>query len=385
MVLTWDAETTIKNRGNAFTKSNKLVSYALKLDSGETESHYYDEVEFLHPLRVAFEKAKLIIAFNAKFDLHWAARYGIRPNPRVRVWDCQIAEFILRGFKGSYPSLNEALERFGLGQKNDEVAEYWDVGIDTTEIPRETLLLYNERDVDLTYQLYLCQLKAMSQKQITLCMLKGLDLLVLQEMEENGIKFDVEKSKKLAAETELELGTVNEQLMAYSPSPRINLDSGQQLSIFLYGGKLEFEVLDSVEIRVYKTGPRKGQTYEKKFFRTETADCPRRFEPLPKTELKLQYLGQTVYQSGEEVLKTLRAPTKPQKQVIELLLKRAKLEKLLSTYYRAIPELLEEMEWGDYIHGSYNQCVAATGRLSSSKPNMQNFAGVVDELLITRF
>lgn len=385
MIVTFDVETTIKNKGNPFTKSNRMVSYALKEEEKEVYPEYHDHVEYTYRLKKAVEAAKLLIGFNIKFDLHWAARHGIYPNDRVRVWDCQIAEFILRGFKGSYPSLNEALERFGLGQKDDEVAEYWDVGIDTTEIPRETLLRYNARDVELTYQLYLQQYKALSEKQRTLCILKGLDLLVLQEMEENGIKYDVEKSKQLAAETELELGKITKQLMALSPSPHINLDSGQQLSILLYGGNLEFEVLDHAEIRVYKSGAKKGQEYEKKFFRTETATCPRLFEPLPKTQLKLSYLGQDVYQTGEEVLKTLRAPRKEQKAIIQLLLQRAKLEKLLSTYYRALPELLEEMEWGEYIHGSLNQCVAATGRLSSSKPNTQNFAGVVDDLIITRF
>jgi DNA polymerase I-like protein with 3'-5' exonuclease and polymerase domains len=46
---------------------------------------------------------------------------------------------------------------------------------------------------------------------------------------------------------------------------------------------------------------------------------------------------------------------------------------------------MEEMEWGDYVHGSYNQVVARTGRLSSNKPNMQNNPEVVDRMFISRF
>ena len=50
-----------------------------------------------------------------------------------------------------------------------------------------------------------------------------------------------------------------------------------------------------------------------------------------------------------------------------------------------LPQLLEKMEWGEYLHGQYNQCVAATGRLSSSAPNMQNFSGDVDQLPMSRY
>ena len=68
-----------------------------------------------------------------------------------------------------------------------------------------------------------------------------------------------------------------------------------------------------------------------------------------------------------------------------MLLIRAELAKLVDTYYGKLPELLEKMEWGEFLHGQYNQCVAATGRLSSSAPNMQNFSGDVDRLLVSRY
>jgi DNA polymerase I-like protein with 3'-5' exonuclease and polymerase domains len=65
---------------------------------------------------------------------------------------------------------------------------------------------------------------------------------------------------------------------------------------------------------------------------------------------------------------------------------RAENAKLIDTYFGALPELINKMEWQDnYIHGSYNQCVAATGRLSSTKPNMQNFSAAVDEVLVSRY
>jgi DNA polymerase-1 len=55
--------------------------------------------------------------------------------------------------------------------------------------------------------------------------------------------------------------------------------------------------------------------------------------------------------------------------VIPLLLDYKKYEKLLTTYLEPIPELIDNH---DCIHGSFNQCVTDTGRLSSSEPNLQN-------------
>ena len=72
--------------------------------------------------------------------------------------------------------------------------------------------------------------------------------------------------------------------------------------------------------------------------------------------------------------------------VIELLLERATLEKRVSTYYRGLSKLRVESNWKEgYIHGQLNQCVASTGRLSSSKPNLQNFDGEIKELFYSRY
>lgn len=346
-------------------------------------------MDFLHSLRESFKVARLIVGFNLKFDLSWAARYGVTPTDGVRIWDCQIAEFIIGGQKKAYPSLAECCEKYGLGSKDDKIAEYWGLGIDTPDIPLEELQIYNDLDVELTYKLYLSQVAVMTNKQKRLCMLMGLDLLVLQEMEMNGVKFDVELCKKKELETGEKLRVVTEELLALSPTPLINLDSGQQLSCLLYGGAFEVTTVAGEEERIYKSGIKKGRPYVKYFYQTDVYECPAIFTPLHRTEYKLPLRvgdkAYTVYQSGEDVLKQLRATSKRQKRVIELLLLRAEYAKLMDTYFGKIPLLLENMEWDEYLHGQYNQCVAATGRLSSSGPNMQNFSGEVDQLLVSRY
>lgn len=367
-----------------------MVCLAWKVDDAETQTSYFTELELSKGLREAFGKAKLLVGFNIKFDLHWARRLGVLPPEGVRVWDCQIAEFLLRGQTGAYPSLNEALARFELGQKIDKIAEYWAMGIDTTDIPKDELLLYNQEDVELTYRLYQKQLEALTPKLRRLCWVMGLDLLVLEEMEWNGVKLNVEMCKQKAEAVSGEIETLRAELLEYAPTRLLNLGSGHHLSCFLFGGAFELTVPDRVETLVYKSGPRKGESYERTFWKTEVVECTPLFNPLKGTETKLKSKAggreHTVYSTGEDVLKQLRKPTAKHRKIIECLLRLAEYEKLLSTYYGALPALLEEMEWTDStIHGQFNQVVARTGRISSSNPNMQNFSGAVDELLVSRF
>ena len=62
------------------------------------------------------------------------------------------------------------------------------------------------------------------------------------------------------------------------------------------------------------------------------------------------------------------------------------MQKRMTTYYHGLVKLIDEMKWKkDTIHGQLNQCVAKTGRLSSSKPNLQNFDGEIKTLFTTRY
>ena len=387
-VITFDVETTTKNKGNPFTASNKLVSYAIKVEGEETTFNYYTAIDFLGSLR-RLPKAKLVVGFNVKFDLHWARRYGIVPSVGARIWDCQIAEFIIRGQQGAYPSLNEALQRFDLGGKNDKIAEYWALGVDTTDVPVDELRVYNILDVDLTYKLYLKQQEVMTEKQKKLCLVMGLDLLVLADMEWNGVKFDVDLCRTKALETEASLSKIADELRSFVESSRFNWDSGYHLSCLLYGGSFAVDYVESVTQEVYKTGARKGESYDKNRWGTEVFSFEPLFSPIKnsKTKLVSKVEGKEypIYATGVDVLKQLKKPSKRHRRLIEVLLERSELAKLLDTYYGAMPQLLDKMEWGDVLHGQYNQVVAATGRLSSSSPNMQNFSGDADELLVSRY
>lgn len=139
MIITFDVETSTINKGNPFTASGKLVSYSVKVDSQPSSFNYWTQLDFLNELRARFQHAKLLVGFNLKFDLSWASRMGIKLPDRIRIWDCQLAEFIITGQKGSYPSLDECSAKYKLGSKDDRIAEYWAMGVDTEFIPKEEL------------------------------------------------------------------------------------------------------------------------------------------------------------------------------------------------------------------------------------------------------
>ena len=128
----------------------------------------------------------------------------------------------------------------------------------------------------------------------------------------------------------------------------------------------------------YLSGPKVGTTETRHRWETVTQSFPRLYEPIKGSELKKPGFWST----DEATLKTLKG----NKDLIKLLLKRAEMEKWLGTYLKGIPKKHREMDWpGDIVHGTFNQCGVITGRLSSSKPNLQNLDPRINEYIITRF
>ena len=294
-----------------------------------------------------------------------------------------LAEFILSGQTNTFASLNSLAELYGLPAKHDEVADYWSKGISTEDIPPEIVETYGNWDVDLTYQVYLKQLEdpRMTDKIKKLILLDGLDLLVLQEMEYHGLKYNKERSLKLAEESNGRIEEIEQALLKYGGVEELNFDSDDQLSAYLYGGSISKDVYTPIT-SILKSGPNKGKERTiNRFVRTDTISFDGFFTPLKGSALKKE----GIYSTAGDVLKQLKAKSKLQKVIIELLLERAELAKLSGTYYEGLPKRMEEMQWPEFIHGEYNQVVARTGRLSSSKPNMQNNPPEADQLFESRY
>lgn len=372
-LLALDTETTIWNKGNPYDKRNKLCCYSFASESFSGSRLW--SADSKASLDLAVSNTDLVIGFNFKFDLAWLLKYEVDQLRDKHIWDVQIAEFILSHQTNRFPSLNETCERYGLETKLDVVkTEYWDKGINTDQIPWDVLEEYATRDAELTLACYHAQRKLMTPAQVKLCFLMCQDMKILQEMEANGIPFDEQLCEQRALEVNDKISTLKGKLAAIYPDVPINFASNDHLSAFLYGGVVK---QDSKEhIGFFKTGAKAGQPKYKNIV-IEHA-LPRLYEPLKGSAMAK--LGN--FATDEGTLRKLRG----NKNVVNMILELSKLEKLNGTYYKGLVKLRDEMNWEHgMLHGNFNQTTAQTGRLSSSKPNLQNFASELQDIFISKY
>jgi len=370
-ILCIDTETTTSNKGNPYDATNKLVcwSYATDSMSGTWPA------SALHLMPPMLREDTIVVGFNFKFDLHWLMKTGVYQLRNKQIWDVQIAEFILSNQTHRFPSLNETCVKYGFETKLDVVkTEYWDKGIDTDAIPWDVLSEYATRDAELTLACYHAQRKRMSSAQVKLCFLMCQDLQILQEMEANGIPFDEELCKTRAKEVDDKISTIKTKLSAIYPSVPINFASNDHLSAFLYVGIVKEESKE--HIGFFKSGQKVGQPKYKNIIIEHT--LPRLYTPLKGSAMAKE--GNFATDEG-----TLRK-LKGKKGLVDLILELSKLEKLNGTYYNGLVKLRDQMNWEPgLLHGNFNQTTAQTGRLSSSKPNLQNFASELQDIFISKY
>ena len=385
-VLASDTESTGATNGtygSAFTPSNKLIciSYAGSNIESNVLPIEYSATPYGDNLRrfsALLDGADLLVGFAFKHDLHWYKRYGINFRHK-RIWDCQLAHFIMNYQKFPDPSLHEVGIALGRGEKIDVVKkEYWEKGIDTDGVPWDILYEYALNDADdLTWQIYLEQERLLRPfpKLRNLIFMQCQDILVTQEMEWNGLKYNLQKSKEKGREVRVEIEGITQELNTLCPI-ELDWNSKDHLSAFLYGGVVKKQ--ERVQ-RPFKY--KDGREVMKERWQDVEYILPRQIEPLPKTEVKKG----GYFETNEKVLNSLHA-TRESRKTLDLILKRNQLSKLVGTYYEGIPKIYEHHQWEDsIIHGTINHSRTGTGRLASSKPNQQNMDKKVLSCIETRF
>ena len=144
---------------------------------------------------------------------------------------------------------------------------------------------------------------------------------ILREMEQAGVRIDVPMLKQAEIQLNEELQTLEQQIYT-SAGTAFNINSPKQVGEVLF---------DQLQLDAKAKKSKTGQ-----------------------------------YSTSEEVLLAL----KPKHSVVGLILEYRELKKLISTYISALPNYINPAT--GKIHTTYNQTVTATGRLSSSNPNLQN-------------
>ncbi len=388
-ILVFDCEASgaQRNKANPFDPRNKLCSlcylqegYTFKcadIEHGQEPYKYQ-----LDRFQGYINDSDILVGFNVKYDLHWIVRYGIGLPRQIRVWDCQLFFFLQTNQTKRLPSLDNVADHYGLPRKLDVVrTEYWDKGLDTTDVPWDILEEYNTYDVELTWQIFQRQLeefKLLPKNRRNLILLHMRDLLSLQEMEFNGFKYNVEKSLEMGRNIDNRISEIDKELAVYCPNVPLSFNSDQQLSAFLYGGQIK-----RVEQEEYTFNYKDGRTAVKRRSVDKYYQLPTIFKPDQRWAKKKD----GIYSVEVGTLQTLKFRAKGfQLRILNLLLERSRLEKRKSTYCYGTPELAARMGWeGNLLHPSLNQSVVVTGRLSCNKPNLQNQEELMQVCFVTRF
>ena len=264
---------------------------------------------------------------NIKYDWIVLKRYGIELQGIEG--DTMIASYLLNPTKHNH-NLSEIAREY----LDRSVTDYKDVAgtgakaLTFDQINLEKAKDYSCEDADVTLQLSQLLLPKLTEggfkdlfNQVEMPL-----LVVLAKMEMNGVKIAIDLLNEFSKETEIQLQQKEKRIYALA-GESFNINSSQQL------GKILFDKLKLPVIKKTKTG-----------FSTDVDVL---------TRLSLQH-----------------------ELPLEILAYR-NLSKLKSTYIDALPRLVHPKT--GRIHTSYNQTVTATGRLSSSDPNLQNIPIRTDE------
>ena len=322
-ILSLDTETTSVEAINA-----KLVGLSFSVK--ENEAFYVpvpqDEAEarkIVEIFRPAYEDEKILkVGQNLKYDYEVLMNYGV--EIKGKMFDTMIAHYVIQPelhhnmdylaeIYLNYQTIHidELIGPKGKGQKN------------MSDLDPKDVYEYAAEDADVTLKLK-NKLEAELRKYGAEELFYNIEMPlmpVLAEMEMNGVLIDTKSLAETSTVLTKRMEEVEREIYELAGG-EFNIASPRQV------GEVLFDKLKIVE-KAKKT--KKGQ-----------------------------------YVTNEEVLQSLKGKHK----IVGAILEHRGLKKLLGTYIDALPKLINSRT--GHIHTSFNQATTATGRLSSSDPNLQN-------------
>lgn len=375
MRLVIDLETTVRcpvgnNKANPMWQGNKVIAWGTIAAAGKFSSYgsKYDAAGLdLTPLQYACAGADLVIGHNVKFDLLYI--YRNTNNKLPRIWDTQLAAYLLSAQQHQYASLDElTLEYIGAhALKDDKIKAYWKAGVATEDIPKAELMAYLEGDVRNTAEIFEQQWASAESLDILPLMLTQMDALrATTEMNRNGMRVDwgYVTAQRIAYQKILEEAREYAEQLA----PGVDTASPKQLSLYFFGGEEKYK--EKVQDGLYKNGNPRFKTVEK----------------VRKVEGKYPPTGELgkggYYSTDDSVLKELAFNRAD--QLASTLLTIREASKIKETYYDGLHGLRFP---DDNIYPNLNHCATKTGRLSATNPNLQNQtdAGDVKRAYVSRY
>ena len=322
-VLSLDTETTGTDPisaelvGMSFSFEENQAFYVPVPPDGE------EAQKIVNIFKPVFENEKIVkVGQNIKYDLLVLENYGV--TLKGKMFDTMIAHYVLQPelrhgmdylaeiyLKYDTIKIEELIGPKGKNQKN------------MRDLPPNEVYKYACEDADVTLKL-----KNVLEGELAENGVKDLFeeiemplVPVLAYMERNGVRIDTEALKETSRHFTARMNQIEEEVHQLAGT-NFNIASPKQV------GEILFDKLKIVE-KAKKT--KSGQ-----------------------------------YVTSEEVLESLKG----KHEIVSKILEHRGLKKLLGTYIDALPQLINPKT--GRIHTSFNQTVTATGRLSSSNPNLQN-------------
>lgn len=322
-ILSLDTETTSTNAidaelvGLSFSVKEHEAFY---VPIPENREEAQKRVDIFRPVYESEEILK--VGQNLKYDLEVLRNYGI--ELKGKMWDTMIAHYLIQ------PEL-----RHNMDYMAEIYLHYQTIHIDELigpkgknqrsmrELDPKDVYEYAAEDADITLQLknkLEPELKKYGAEKLFYEIEMPL-MPVLAEMEMNGVCLDTDSLAETSKQLTSRMNEIEQRIYELAGQP-FNIASPKQV------GEILFDKLKIVE----------------KAKKTKT--------------------GQ--YVTSEEVLQQL----KNKHEIVADILEHRGLKKLIGTYIDALPKLINPHT--GHIHTSFNQTITATGRLSSSDPNLQN-------------
>jgi DNA polymerase-1 len=297
---------------------NEGEAFYIPISSNREEAQ--KQVNFFKPF---FENENIEkVGQNLKYDMLELRNYGI--EVKGKLFDTMIAHYLLN------PEL-----RHGMDYMAETFLKYKTIHIDELigpkgknqlnmrDIDPQIVCEYAAEDADITLKLKNVLEKKIHENNLDklLYEVECPLIYVLADMEWTGVRLDLKALEELSKQLTEELSAIEHEIVQMAGID-FNVNSPKQI------GEILFDRMKIVE------KPKKTKT------------------------------GQ--YSTNEEELEKLRG----KHPIIDKILEQRGIKKLLSTYIDAFPQLINPRS--GKIHTSFNQTVAATGRLSSTNPNLQN-------------
>ena len=323
-ILSIDTETT-------GTEPMEAELVGMSFSNAENRAYYVpvpanrdEALKIVNEFRPLYENENSMkVGQNIKYDMIVLQNYGVQVKGKL--FDTMLAHYVLQPeLRHNMDYLAEIYLRYRTIHIDELIGARGKNQKSMRDLPPEDVYRYACEDADVTLKLKNVlekELKKQSAEHLFYEIEMPL-VPVLVNIESNGVRIDTEALKQSSEHFTLRLQEIEKEIYALANGETFNIASPKQV------GEVLFDKLKIVE----------------KAKKTKT--------------------GQ--YVTSEEVLESLRN----KHAIIGKILEYRGLKKLLSTYIDALPQLINPRT--GRIHTSFNQAVTATGRLSSSNPNLQN-------------